>query len=86
MRCRAGARDAAALKPASQNPEQLYLLARDEIGSVLDRAEALFIKENRLQHMAGHPEEIRGVVDGLRALADKVDAAAKPLLRKNPMK
>ncbi len=81
-----GARDAAALKPASQNPEQLYLLARDEIGSVLDRAEALFIKENRLQHMAGHPEEIRGVVDGLRALADKVDAAAKPLLRKNPMK
>lgn len=65
------------------DPEQLYLFARDEIGGTLQRAEELFLKENRLQHLAGHPEEVRGVVASLRALADRVEEAAKPLLAKS---
>jgi hypothetical protein len=62
--------------------EQLYLFARDEIGGVLTQAETLLVKENRLQFLAKHPDEVRGVVSSLRALADKVEAAAKPLLEK----
>ncbi len=60
--------------------EQMYQLARDEIGGALTRAEELLVKENRLQFLAKHPEEVRGVVTSLRALADRVEAAAKPIL------
>lgn len=77
----ARARDAAK-KHAAPDAEQLYLFARDEIGGVIQRAEELFLKENRLQHLVGHPEEVRGVVESLRTLADKVEAAAKPLIGK----
>lgn len=77
-----GAREAGADEPAApQDAEQLYLFSRDEIGGVITQAETLLLKENRLQHLAGHPEEIRGVVTSLRALADKVEAAANPLLK-----
>ena len=65
---------------AAPDAEQLYLFARDEIGGVIERAETLFLKENRLRYLTGKPEEIRGVVAALRGLADKVEAAAKPLL------
>lgn len=68
--------------PTDTDPEQLYLAARDEIGGALAHAESLLVTENRLQFLAGHPEEISGVVSGLRSLADKVEAAAKPLLKK----
>jgi len=49
---------------------------------VILQAESLLLKENRLQHLSGHPEEIAGVVISLRELADKVEAAAKPFLKK----
>jgi hypothetical protein len=65
---------------APPDAEQLYFQYRDEIGSALTTAEQLLLKDNALQHLAGHPEEIRGVVEGLRSLADKVEAAAKPLI------
>jgi hypothetical protein len=68
-------------KPGPIDPDQLYLQARDEIGLTLSQAETLLLKENRLQHLAGHPEEIRGVVAALRELANKVEAAAKPILK-----
>jgi hypothetical protein len=61
--------------------EQMYLQSRDEIGGAIERAENLLLKENILQHLAGHPEEIRGVVDALRSLASKVEAAAAPMLK-----
>lgn len=61
--------------------DELYEQSRDELGGLLDRAETLFLKENRLQHLVGHPEEINGVVSGLRALADKVEEAARPLIK-----
>jgi len=70
-------------EPEAPDPEQLYLFSRDEIGGAITAAESLLLKENRLQHLAGHPEEIRGVVASLRALADKVEAAAQPLLKKS---
>jgi hypothetical protein len=77
-----GARELAApAASAETDPEQLYLFARDEIGLVITQAETLLVKENRLQHLANHPEEVRGVVESLRTLADKVEAAAKPLLK-----
>lgn len=63
-------------------PEQLYLLARDEIGAVLNEAERLLVAENRLQHLAGHPEEIRGVVASLQKLTSTLERAARPLLSK----
>lgn len=79
-----GARDAGAKQlTATQDPEQLYLFARDEIGGFIQQGESLLLTENRLQHLAGHHDEIRGVVESLRALADKVEAAAKPLLKKS---
>lgn len=62
--------------------EELYQFARDEIGLVLTHAETLLVKENRLQFLAGHPDEIRGVVESLRKLADQVEEAAKPILKK----
>lgn len=68
-------------KPKALTADELYERSRDEIGGLLDRAETLFLKENRLQHLVGHPEEINGVVNGLRALADKVEAAAAPILK-----
>ncbi len=71
---------AAAAAPAQPDEEQLYLFARDEIGGVLQRAEELLVKENQLQYLARQPAEVRGVVESLRALADKVEAAAKPIL------
>ena len=67
---------------APADAEQLYLFARDEIGSAITRCEQLFLTENRLQHLAGHPEEIRGAVEGLRQLADKVEKAASHFLTK----
>jgi hypothetical protein len=79
---RGGARERGLGAPVVVDPEQLYLFARDEIGLTLQRAESLFLTENRLQFLVGHPEEIRGVVESLRNLADKVEAAAKPLLKK----
>jgi hypothetical protein len=63
------------------SPEEQYEQSRDELGSLIDRAETLLLKENRLQHLAGHPEEIAGVVAGLRDLATKVEAAAGPLIK-----
>lgn len=78
-----GAREAGEEGEATpQDAEQLYLFTRDELGNWLGHGETLFLKENRLQHLVGHPEEIRGVVHGLRALADKIEAAAEPLLEK----
>lgn len=71
---------AAAAAPTPPDEEQLYLFARDEIGGVLQRAEELLVKENQLQYLARQPAEVRGVVESLRALADKVEAAAKPIL------
>jgi hypothetical protein len=41
----------------------------------------MFVKETRLQFLAGHPEEIRGVVYSLRTLFQKVEAASKDLLQ-----
>lgn len=67
--------------PVELSGEQLYLQARDEIGAAIERAETLFLRENRLQYLAGHPEEIQGAVKALRDLADKVEAAAKPILK-----
>ncbi len=64
-------------------PEALYLQSRDEIGDLITRAEGLLLRENRLQFLVGHPEEINGVAASLRALADKVEAAAKDLTRKS---
>jgi len=78
----AGTPAAKSAKQAAPDAEQLYLFSRDEIGGGLSLLETLLVKENRLQHFAGHPEEIAGVVDSLRTLADKVEAAAKPLLKK----
>lgn len=62
------------------DPEALYLTARDEIGSSIERIERLLISENRLQYLVGHPEEIRGVVESLRDLTTKLETAAGPLL------
>lgn len=67
---------------ATPSPEELYTQSRDELGSYLERGAMLFKTENRLQYLADHPEEIAGVVSGLRTLADEVEAAAKPLLKK----
>ena len=44
-------------------------------------AEELLLKENAMQHLAGYPHEIRGVVEALNELSTKVSKAAKPLLR-----
>lgn len=77
-----GAREAGDRTPvAALTAEQLYLQSRDEASGAIERAETLFLKENILQHLAGHPEEIHGVVHALRKLADKVEAAARPLLK-----
>lgn len=62
--------------------EQLYLFARDEISGAIQHTENLFLKENKLQYLVGHPEELRGAVAGLRDVADKVEAAADKLLKK----
>ncbi|MBL9187901.1 MAG: DUF3102 domain-containing protein [Opitutaceae bacterium] len=73
-----------AVEQAAQAPdaEQLYLFAREEIGGMIQRAEEMLVTENLLQHLARHPDEVRGVVESLRALADKAEAAAEPLLAK----
>lgn len=62
--------------------EELYQQSRDEIGGALTSVETLLIKENRLQYLADHPEEVAGVVTSLRKLADQVEEAAKPILKK----
>ncbi len=77
-----GARKGAAKKGKTQSAEQLYLFARDEIGTSLTAVERVLVKENMLQHMVDHPEEVAGVVESLRTLADKVEKAAKPLMKK----
>jgi hypothetical protein len=79
-----GARDkkTGADKPAQIDPEQLYLQSRDEISEAIARLENLLLRENRLQHLIGHTEEIRGVIYSLNTLAEKVESAAKPLLAK----
>jgi hypothetical protein len=80
-----GARNVTPAAPdAPADAEQLYLCARDEIGAMIEHAETLLVKESRLAHLVGHPDEVRGVVDSLRALADKVEAAAQPLLTAKP--
>jgi hypothetical protein len=78
-----GARDKTpGVEPAAPaTPEQLYTQSRDEIGGGIERLENLLLRENRMQFLVDHPEEIKGVVTGLRELADKVEAAAKPLLK-----
>lgn len=71
-------------KGAQPDAEQLYLFARDEIGEVIERAETLLIKENRLQYLVAHPEEVRGVIYALNTLAEKVESAAKDFLKTEP--
>lgn len=76
-----GAREKTAAEAGSvPDEETLYLSARDEIGGWLQRGEEMFLKENRLQLLAAHHDEIRGAVASLLALASKVSTAAKPLL------
>lgn len=69
-------------KAAPLDAEQLYLFARDEIGGALQHVESVLLTTNHLQQLAGHTEEVRGVIASLRALADKVEKAAGPLLKK----
>lgn len=76
-----GKREAGDESAPTPSAEELYTQSRDEIGGIIQRAETMFFTENRLQYMAGHPEEITGVVTGLRSLADKVEAAAKSILK-----
>jgi hypothetical protein len=73
-----------ATKHTALDAEQLYLFARDEIGGVIQRAEELLLKENQLQYLASHPEEIRGVIYALNTLAEKVESAAKDFLKAGP--
>jgi hypothetical protein len=77
-----GARPHGKGKAKKQSAEQLYLFARDEIGTAIDSLERVIVKENLLQHMVAHPEEVAGVVESLRRVADQVEEAAKPLLKK----
>jgi hypothetical protein len=77
-----GARAHAAAKPKSQSAEQLYLFARDEIGSAIETVERVIVKDNLLAHLVDHPQEVAGVVESLRRVADEVEKAAKPLLKK----
>lgn len=68
-------------EPEAPDAEALYFQSREEISGSLERIEGLILRENRLQHLIGHEDEIRGVVSGLRSLADKVEKAAAPLLK-----
>lgn len=76
-----GARPKPTKKGKAPSAEQLYLFARDEIGTAIESVERVLVKENLLQHLADHPEEVAGVVDSLRKVADDVEKAAKPLLK-----
>lgn len=78
-----GARTAAApRKGETPDPEQLYLAARDELAAAHQRARDLVVNENRLQHLIGHPEDLRGLEQAYRDLADCISTAVKPLLKK----
>lgn len=66
--------------PAAPDAEQLYLQYRDEAGGLILRAESLFLQEGCLSHLIGHPEELKGIANGLRSLADKVEREVKDLL------
>jgi hypothetical protein len=68
--------------PALVDPEILRSQSMDEIGSAWERTRTLLIKENRLQHFVGRPEDIQAIVTGFRSLADEIERAAKPLLTK----
>ncbi|OAM89317.1 hypothetical protein OH491_13665 [Termitidicoccus mucosus] len=65
-------------------PEEMFEMARDEIGGALERIEHLLIKENRLQHLFDHPDELRGVMESLRLLTEKVEMILEPLLGVKP--
>jgi len=71
-------------EPAAPDAEQLYLQYRDEAGGVIQRAESLFLQEGCLAHLIGHPEELQGIANGLRSLADKVETQVKDLLSQQP--
>lgn len=78
-----GARTAGARKADTvPDEETLYLFARDEIGGALAQVETLLVTENRLQFLAKHPDEVRGVIYSLRTLTQKVESAAKDFLKK----
>lgn len=53
---------------------------REEAAGVIERGRALFLQENICQYL--EPEEIRGVVESLEALATDVKHAVRPLLKK----
>lgn len=55
--------------------------ARDQIGGAIETVERVTVKENLLQHLTEHPEELAGVVESLRRVADQVEKAAKPLMK-----
>lgn len=69
-------------EPVIVDPETLRLQSMDEIGSALERARNLLIKENRLSHFASHTHQVQAIVKGFRDLADEIETAAKPLLSK----
>lgn len=77
-----GARQHGKNKTKAPSAEQLYLFARDEIGGAIQTVERVLVKDNLLQHLADHPDEVEGVVESLRKVADEVEKAAKPLLKK----
>jgi hypothetical protein len=62
------------------DPESIRLQSMDEISSAWERSRRLLIKENILQHFAGHPEKVQAIVQGYRELADEIEKAAKPLM------
>jgi hypothetical protein len=66
--------------PAIKTAEELSDQYLEEVSAYLENAKRIFIEENALQHLISKPEVIRSTVEGLRALADKVEAAADGIL------
>lgn len=74
-----GVEDETTGKPAT--PEQLYQQSRDEIGGTFLALENLIKKENRLVHLKGHAEELRGIAESSAKLNDAIQQAVAVLLK-----
>lgn len=63
------------------SPEQLAQLAQDEWGAAIERMDALLHRDNKLQHLLGRPDFVRGLLDWSERYTAALKKATKPILK-----
>lgn len=77
-----GTRPHGTKKQKALSAEQLYLFAREQLGSIAMNFDRVILKENVLQYFEAHPDEAIATIEGMETTLKKAKEAAKALQKK----